>query len=222
MQQPPIKKVEFSKFFWKNMSDWRQHPDILNIRKNMADVVQKRARGEFGGDVAFKGGNHLDGILHCHVGNKLTLFTAYPEPGVMRLVALTKHDFYGFGKERARAVTSAVTKLRNAIAAESVVSPEWGNFSWSKPSDIAGHPEIRELSIGRLSVLSDELMEEAEDFTKFRRACKGMSDSIVAEAFDSWCDDLIVAQDIVSNTLLELSQNRKAYLKPEDLAHWSP
>lgn len=221
MLQPPVRKVEFSRFFWKNMADWRQHPDIGLIRRNIASVVDRRARGEMAGDVPFKGGQAWNGILHAHVGKKLTLFTAYPSEGVMRICALTKHDFYGFGSERSSIAGNAIKKIRSAIASDPVISPEWTSFRWSSPSDVLRSPEVPELAPARLQALAEDLLVEGHGFERFHRFCAGMTDADAERASDIWIGDLVAAQERVHRVALEMARAPGPFVPPEHFAAWS-
>lgn len=221
MAKKPITEVEVAGLFWKDLADWRRHPDYDQIRRDIARVVLRRALGADGGDAPFTGGDRWSGIHHAHITSKLILFTGYPDETTLKLCAVTKHDAYGFRNERKSLAGNFAAKMQRALEAPSVLRPEWGSLRWRDPGDIPGHPELAEMSKEGLEGLLRELYEEGDSFERLDRRRAEMS-STLGQAFEgAWLDALIKAQDAVQDELLSRLRPAPTHLKPKEFEGWA-
>lgn len=221
MKHRVIRKVEVSSLFWKDLNDWRKHPEYAKIRANIGAMVSSVMRGEPGGDISFRGLDAWEGVRHLHVGSKLILFTAYPDDETLRICALKKHDFYGFKRERKSMANNAANVVLRAAFAASQPFPDWGKINWRDPAEILTHPELREISREALDSLYQELAQEGEDFVRLRKATEGMTDRNAARVADAWLDDLLTAEAAVQSVILERARYRHAHTPSELLTTWS-
>lgn len=222
MKQRIIKRVEVSSLFWKDLGDWRKHPEYPKIRASIGQFVANVMRGEPGGDISFAGLNSWDGVRHLHVPAKLILFTAYPDDSTVRICALKKHDFYGFKRERKSMSHNAVRVVHRAREAPAQPFPNWNQIIWRDPAEVPGHPELRELSRESLDALYQQIAQESEDFALLRRATDGMSERNAARIADAWLDDLLTAEAAVQEMILERARYRHGHTPPEVMTSWVP
>lgn len=222
MTQRRITKVEASPLFWKDLADWRKHPEYVKIRGNIGGMVARLMRGEPGGDVGFQGLHLWDGIKHLHVGAKLVVFTAYPQEDTLRICALKKHDFYGFKKERKSLAGNAASVVHRAAAASAKPFPDWGRISWKDPAEIIDHPELLEISRESLDRLYQEIAQEGDDFVLLNRATAGMSDKNASRVADAWLTDLLRAEAAVQEALLVRDRHRHDHSPAEIFTGWRP
>ena len=202
MAKKPITKVEVAGLFWKDLADWRTHPDYDEIWRDIARIVLRRAKGVDGGDAPFTGGDRWGGIHHAHITSKLIVFTGYPEEGTLKLCALTKHDAYGFRNERKSLAANFAAKMQRTLNAPSVARPDWSSLRWRDPGGIPGHPELPELFKAALEPLLAELFEEGDSFERLERRREEMS-PVLAQAFEgAWFDALVEAQGAVQAELV--------------------
>lgn len=220
MRQRVIRKVEVSSLFWKDLDDWRRHPDYAKIRGNIGAMVAAVMRGEPGGDLPFRGLDAWEGVRHLHVGSKLVLFTAYPDEETVRICALKKHDFYGFKRERKSMANNAANVVLRAALSAAQPFPDWGRITWRDPSEIPDHPELREVSREALDSLYQELAQEGEDFSRLRKATEGMTAKNASRVADAWLEDLLVAEAAVQTIILERARYRHAHTPPEIFTVW--
>lgn len=215
-----IRKVEVTSLFWKDLADWRKHPDYWRIRSQISDMVQKAARGEPAGDKPFTGGNLWTGIRHMHLAAKLVVFTMYPDEDTIRLCAIKKHDFYGFKNERRSLASTAAQTIRYAATKGHCPSPEWSGLRWSDPAEIANHPELPELSSQGLGRLMDELMEEVDSLEKLKRKGEPLSPARRVELADRWLDSIIEAQDALHERMMHLHKLSSGLAEPALFTRW--
>lgn len=218
----PIEKIRISSLFWDDVADWRRSGDYLEVRRNLADLVRKGVMGLPMGDLPFSGAKDLwRGINHVRINGLLTLFTVRPAEGEIMLVALKKHAFYGFRNERKTQRFNAVVKLWNAVENGHAPSPDWPSVRWSSPSDLVGHPELREVSKEGLERLKSALMQETIDLAKFEAASKTLSGDEKYALVDRWVDDLVTAIDQVDDILEQkVRYPEPAYAGPDVFAAW--
>ena len=221
MNQRKIKKVEVSKLFWRDLDDWRKHPEYHKIRSHIGKMVEKVMNGDPGGDVPFMGNPVWEDIRHIHVGQKLVMFTRYTDDETLRICALKKHDFYGFRRERKNQASNAAQVILRAAMAAASPFPEWGKISWKDPSEIPDHPELKELSRDSLDKLYQEIMEEGEEFTRLRTAISGMSDKNAERISDGWLEDLLKAESAVQEMILTKARHRKDNTPPDIFTAWN-
>lgn len=220
---PSIKKVTVSPLFWSDLRDLRRSPDYVKIRGNIAKLVYLAAQGLPAGDMPFVGDKVLwKGIGHAHVGSKLTLFTTRPESDEIRICCLKKHDFYGFGSERANKAGTAARVVRNASDAPHRSRPDWPGIKWKEPGDIISHPEMRELSDRALVDLSHEIEGEMDTLERFEGHVKnsGLSARLQDRVLDGWAEDLKSALERVDAQIAQNTRRQKAYLEPEVMSVW--
>lgn len=217
-----VTKIEVSALFWRDLSSWRNHASYFAVRAKIAEMVLRAARGEPAGDAPFSGRKALwAGIGHAHVGNKLTLFTMRPEDDTLRLCALKKHDFYGFRSERRSQAETAALKIRNAADGPSEPSPGWSALKWRDPSEIPGHPELRELSHDGLRGLYAEILRESETFERLARQARELSPRMRSVLERAWLAGLIEAQSAIEIEILRMAQPVRPHVDPEVFADWS-
>lgn len=223
MLRKPITKVEIAGTFWKDLEGWRRHPEYWTIRRDVARIVQHRAAGKDGGDNPFTGGKERwGGLHHAHITSKLIVFTGYPEEGVLKLCAITKHDAYGFRQERKSMAGTFAAKMQRALAAAPVASPEWSGLRWRDPGDIPGHPELPELSDDGLKALYLELHEEQESFARLDRRKAEMSPDLARAFEDAWLEALIEAQEAVQAEVISRLIPRPTRYEPKVFETWHP
>lgn len=68
-----VKRVETSKLFWKDLEEWRRHPDYKKIRREINDMLKRMSAGENAGERGFNNSVWED-IKHKHVSAKLVVF----------------------------------------------------------------------------------------------------------------------------------------------------
>ena len=219
--QKKISKVEVSALFWKDLDDWRRHPEYAKIRANIAGLVERVLRGEPGGDVGFTGLSAWDGVKHMHVGQKLIVFTAYPKDDTLRICALKKHDFYGFKRERKSMAANAARVILRAAAAVPKPFPDWNKISWKDPSEVIDHPELAEMSRDALDALYQDIAEEGDTFKKLRRATEGMTEKNAARVADAWLEDLLRAENAVQAAILKRARHRHLSTPKETFTSWA-
>lgn len=217
-----IKKIEVSPLFWKDLADWRKLPEYPKIRANIGAFVAAITRGESGGEMGFRGVKMWEDIKHLHVGSKLVLFTKTTDEDTIRICALKKHDFYGFKRERKSMAGNAVGVILRAAVADPKPSPDWGKISWSDPSDIHAHPELRELSRDALDALYQEVAEEGETFEKLDRATSGMSEKNALRVADAWLGDLLRAEKEIQDAILFRARLRNDRTPASTFTSWVP
>lgn len=223
MQNRKITKVEVSDLFWKDLAGLRKTPNYWAIRKGIAEMIQAVSRGDPGGDKAFIGDKKgWAGILHKHLPGKIILFTMYPEESTIRLCALKKHDFYGFRNERKSRVEDAIRKVRGAAERPAKRSPEWTSLKWQDPGQIAGNPELVELSRDGLDALYQSILEEQDTFEILARRLERENMSMrLQESFtQSWMDALIEAQGAIEGELVARARRRAPHLEAAAFADW--
>lgn len=220
--QKKISKVEVSALFWKDLDDWRRHPEYAKIRANIAGLVERVLRGEPGGDVGFTGLSAWEGVKHMHVGQKLIVFTAYPQDDTLRICALKKHDFYGFKRERKSMAANAASVVLRAAMSPAKTFPDWGKVSWKDPADILSHPELMEHSRDALDTLYQEIVEEGDSFARLRRATDGMSETNANRIAEAWLEDLLRAEEKVQTVILARARHRHAHTPAEAFTRWLP
>lgn len=221
MTQRTIRRVEVSSLFWRDLDDWRRHPDYDRIRADVAGMVGRMMRGEPAGDAPFRGASFWGGVRHMHVAAKLIVFLTYPDEETVRLCAIKKHDFYGFRSERKSLAANAASVVLRSALSEPQPYPDWGRLSWRDPADILTSAELRELSRDALDALYREVVEEGESFGRLRRATEGMTDRNAARVADAWIEDLLRAEAAVQAVILERASHRHAHTPPEVLTGWA-
>lgn len=222
MSARKITKVEISPLFWKDLAEWRTHRDYRLIRRHIAEMVGRLSRGESGGDLPMKNKVVWGGIRHMHVPASLVVFTSYPDPDTVRICALKKHDWYGYGSQRTNIEATAGKKLRNAAEKPAVRSPEWSSLKWADPSEIAGHPELSEMARDGLDRLYREIMDEMDTFSRLGARIETCHRKEAALISDRWLEDLVSAQEAVECAILTLASMRRDHLTVEEVRDWVP
>lgn len=219
MTRNTISRVEVSQKFWEDLGKWRKNKAYPQIRRKVAEFIERAASGEVTGEASLKN-KVWAGVRYCKIDRNVALFTMRPEPGVIRLCALEDHGYYGFGGLNTSRETGNANRLRLAAEKPSQPSPQWQSLSWTHPSEIGMHPELPELSRDALDSLYREVLDEAETLFRLREAMTGMSDK-QADAFaDRWFQGIEDAQQIVEASILDLSSRRVNHLAPQAFKPW--
>lgn len=97
------------------------------------------------------------------------------------------------------------------------------SLRWQTPADIPNHPELRELSPEGLSDLLTAILEECDSMAMLRQQVgeQGLTGSLEQQFADAWLDDLIAAQDAVSEEMTRQARRRPEALAPEEFAAWA-
>lgn len=218
---PKITKIEISALFWRDLAEWRTHKEYFSVRARIAELVLRAGAGEPAGDVPFNGRKEVwEGIGHTHVGNKLTLFTTRPDGDTIRLCAVKKHDFYGFRNERKGRANDAARKIHNASVTPHVPSPGWSGIRWRDPSEVATHPELRELSETGLRGLYQDLLTEADRFDRLAEAVKDLSPRMRGAVEEAWTSGLIDAIGAVEAEIVRTARAPRPHLDPTLFDGW--
>lgn len=218
---PKVTKIEVSSLFWRDLAEWRTHKEYFSVRARIAELVLRAGAGEPAGDVPFTGRKEVwDGIGHAHVGNKLTLFTTRPDGDTLRLCAVKKHDFYGFRNERKGRANDAARKIHNASVSPHDPSPGWSGLKWRDPSEVASHPELRELSDAGLRGLYQEILEEADRFDRLGQAVSGLSPRMRGAVEEAWVTSLIEAKDAVEAEIIRSARPPRPHIEPAAFEGW--
>jgi hypothetical protein len=218
---PKTTKIEVSALFWRDLAEWRTHKDYFSVRARIAELVLRAGAGEQAGDTPFNGRKLLwEGVGHAHVGNKLTLFTTRPDGDTLRLCAIKKHDFYGFRNERKGRANDAARKVHNASVTPHSPSPGWAGIKWRDPSEIPGHPELRELSEAGLRGLYQDLLSEADQFDRLGEAVMGLSPKMRGAVEEAWTSGLIEALGAVETEIIRTARAPKPHLEPAVFEVW--
>ncbi|MCE6958500.1 hypothetical protein LAZ40_05480 [Cereibacter sphaeroides] len=222
MIRKPVTRIEVSSQFWKDLGEWRRHPDYWKIRRDIARIVQLRAAGEDGGDVTFTGNDRWGGLHHAHISAKLVVFTGYPDEETLKFCAITKHDAYGFRRERKNLTNACADRMNRLLRGPSTARPGWSGLRWRDPGDIPSHPELDELSDEGLRGLLGELYREDETLGMLNLRTRDMSPTI-REAFEiAWLEALIAAEDAVQQRILDRIRHDFHHLPAERFECWSP
>ncbi|PTX52308.1 hypothetical protein IQ03_01098 [Gemmobacter caeni] len=218
---PKVTKIEVSSLFWRDLAEWRTHKEYFSVRARIAELVLRAGAGDPAGDVPFTGRKEVwDGIGHAHVGNKLTLFTTRPDGDTLRLCAVKKHDFYGFRSERKGRANDAARRIHNASVSPHDPSPGWSGLRWRDPSEVASHPELRELSDAGLRGLYQEILEEADRFDRLGQAVSGLSPRMRGAVEEAWVTSLIEAKDAVEAEILRSARPPRPHIEPAAFEGW--
>lgn len=218
---PKVTKIEVSSLFWRDLAEWRTHKEYFSVRARIAELVLRAGAGDPAGDVPFTGRKEVwDGIGHAHVGNKLTLFTTRPDGDTLRLCAVKKHDFYGFRSERKGRANDAARRIHNASVSPHDPSPGWSGLRWRDPSEVASHPELRELSDAGLRGLYQEILEEADRFDRLAQAVSGLSPRMRGAVEKAWVTSLIEAKDAVEAEILRSARPPRPHIEPSAFDGW--
>lgn len=218
---PKVTKIEVSSLFWRDLAEWRTHKEYFSVRARIAELVLRAGAGDPAGDVPFTGRKEVwDGIGHAHVGNKLTLFTTRPDGDTLRLCAVKKHDFYGFRSERKGRANDAARRIHNASVSPHDPSPGWSGLRWRDPSEVASHPELRELSDTGLRGLYQEILEEADRFDRLAQAVIGLSPRMRGAVEEAWVISLIEAKDAVEAEILRSARPPRPHIEPAAFEGW--
>lgn len=218
---PKVTKIEVSSLFWRDLAEWRTHKEYFSVRARIAELVLRAGAGDPAGDVPFTGRKEVwDGIGHAHVGNKLTLFTTRPDGDTLRLCAVKKHDFYGFRSERKGRANDAARRIHNASVSPHDPSPGWSGLRWRDPSEVASHPELRELSDTGLRGLYQEILEEADRFDRLAQAVIGLSPRMRGAVEEAWVISLIEAKDAVEAEIIRSARPPRPHIEPAAFERW--
>lgn len=218
---PKVTKIEVSSLFWRDLAEWRTHKEYFSVRARIAELVLRAGAGEPAGYVPFNGRKGVwDGIGHAHVGNKLTLFTTRPDGDTLRLCAVKKHDFYGFRSERKGRANDAARKVHNASVSPHEPSPGWSGLRWRDPSEVASHPELRELSDAGLRGLYQEILEEGDRFDRLAQAVSGLSPRMRGAVEEAWVASLIEAKEAVEAEIIRSARPPRPHLEPVEFEGW--
>lgn len=217
-----IEKIEVSETFWKDLEHLRKHAAYSAIRKSVADFVAALASGQPTREARFRNPAFV-GVYHIALPGDQWLFYTRPEYGTVKLCLIGDHSTYGFkGKHRGKEAATA-QKIRQCAERPSLRRPDWDRFSWKRPADILASTDLEHLSDAAIAILADEVAQEMTDFARLQRIAGAESLSDVPDTLaDSWLDQLIDAEVLVSDLRYARRGPRDGALQVSEFCRWQP
>lgn len=215
----PIRKVVTTSLYWETLGALRGTPRYDKLREQIADLVRRKSdnRGPVNGrDQMFnaKGIPALYGLWHCSISRNPDVVLFYAMEGdTITLGMLGDHNDYPTGSTKNPARYQGVgTRIRNAIAAGHVSTPNWTDIKWSRPADLVANPEVEELSVSALYELLEVLERETHDAPIFERVHGKDIMETDGDSMDAWLDEVSKAHSHVATLM------RKPKYSPEETA----
>jgi hypothetical protein len=141
----------------------------------------------------------------------------------MNLAMIGSHHDYPFqGKNTGKAETLG-GKIHRAVAMGHIPTPGWEKLKWSTPSDLAGSPDLNEMSLDQLVAIQEVLKLELDDAPLFRETFGYALDDADMDTFTQWLVDTDVALEAVDNAQRRVRKIlREKTDEAENIAEFSP
>lgn len=195
-----IRSVQTTGLFWETLEadDRRNHRRYWDIRATIEQLAIRKAVsldpvGKR--DSRFSSSNkHLSGIWHCTLSWEPDTVLFYTiTDRVLSLAMVGSHQDYPHARGNFGVAERTASRIRAAVDAGDVASPEWRTLQWRKPADLIGHPELGEASPKLLMEIACTLREEAQFGSIFERLHGIPALDAGERTFNDWFDDVEAA-----------------------------